>query len=211
MVIFGGLEIVAAGYIIHKHQKNKQEKERIKDEAAALEEQQYRLFPPKDNGRHSHSSHSEHRRRRSHSRHSNGRRHSTDGKHRRESPRPPMPQTMTTQPPVYNNIPVVNGPPPPPQAHPQDMKYGWTDGPAQQQQQQQPQDPAYPPTGWPAHWAQSQTPSTNATLSPYQQPPQQRRSEPRGRSPARVAESPRVRFAPSVRSSSRTPPPSYRS
>jgi len=198
---------VAAGYIIHKHQKNKQEKERIRDEAAALDEQQYRLFPPKNDGRHSHSSHSEHRRRRSHSRHSNGRRHSTDGSHKRESPQRPMSSAMATQPPVYNNAPVVTAPPPPHQTHPQDIKYGWTDGPAQQL----PLDPTYPPTGWPSQWAQSQTQPTNATFSPYEQPPQQRRSEPRGRSPARVPESPHVRFAPSVRSFSRSPPPSYRS
>lgn len=36
MVLLGGLELVAAGYIIHKHQKNKREKRRLQEEADAL-------------------------------------------------------------------------------------------------------------------------------------------------------------------------------
>lgn len=59
MVLFGGLEIVAAGYLIHKHKQNKRERERLEEEAAALTEQQYplqessRLSRP--HRRHSHS------------------------------------------------------------------------------------------------------------------------------------------------------------
>ncbi|KAG4437012.1 hypothetical protein IFR05_007516 [Cadophora sp. M221] len=225
MVILGGLELVAAGYIIHKHAQNKKEKQRIEDEAAALEEQQYRIFPSDGRGRHSHS---QHRRRRSHSR----RRHSTDGRHRKESPRPPMP---VSRPPQYNIAPAPMQKPlqrpnthpqplqrpnaplqpqqrpqaqPQPQSQPQpqpqtqyppDIKYGWTDEPARPPQQQ---DSSFPPTGWPAHWEQSRTAGT------------QRPESSRGRQERRE-DSPHVRFGPSrhtpsVRSSSRTPPPSYR-
>ncbi|KAG4421424.1 hypothetical protein IFR04_005483 [Cadophora malorum] len=221
MVILGGLELVAAGYIIHKHNQNKKEKQRIEEEAAALEEQQYRIFPSDGRGRHSQS---HHRRRRSHSR----RRHSTDGKYRKESPRPPMP---VARPPQYNSTPALvqkplqrpnthpqplqrpnaplqpqQRPQPQPQPQPQsqaqyppDIKYGWTDEPARPPQQQ---DLTFPPTGWPAHWEQSRTGSA------------QRPEPSRGREERR-SDSPHVRFGPSrhtpsVGSSSRTPPPSYR-
>lgn len=222
MVILGGLEIVAAGYIIHKHNRNKKDKQRLADEAAALEEQQYRIFPSDGRGRHSRS---EHRRRRSHSR----RRHSSDAKYRQESPRPPMPQARP--PPQYNVAPAPimkpiqrpntypqplqqpNAPfqpqqkpvqpqpqqrpaqfqPQPQSQYPPDIKYGWTDEPARPQQPPQ-QDLNYPPTGWPAEW-NSQAGSS------------------RGRE--RRSDSPHVRFEhgrrpASVRSSSRSPPPSYR-
>ncbi|KAK0118478.1 hypothetical protein ONS95_012763 [Cadophora gregata] len=179
MVILGGLELVAVGYIIHKHNQNKKEKQRIEEEAAALEEQQYRIFPSDGRGRHSQS---HHRRRRSHSR----RRHSADGKYRKESPRPPMP---VARPPQYSSAPTPiqkplqmpnnhpqllhrpNAPPQPqqrpqpqfqaqpqPQAqYPPDIKYGWTDEPTRRPSQQ---DPRFPPTGWPAHWEQSRTENT---------------------------------------------------
>ena len=57
MVLLGGLEIVAAGYLIHKHNKNKKERARLEEEVAALEESSYPLFeadqrPPR---RHTHS------------------------------------------------------------------------------------------------------------------------------------------------------------
>ncbi|KAH7369826.1 hypothetical protein BKA65DRAFT_5853 [Rhexocercosporidium sp. MPI-PUGE-AT-0058] len=206
MVILGGLELVAAGYIIHKHAQNKKEKQRIAEEAAALEEQQYRIFPSDGRGRHSHS---QHRRRRSHSR----RRHSTDGRRRKESPRPPMPRPNTYPQPLQRpNAPLQPQQRPQPQLQPQsqpqpqpqtqyppDIKYGWTDEPARPPQQQ---DPSFPPTGWPAHWEQSRTGGT------------QRLEPSRGRQDRR-AESPHVRFGPtrhtaSVRSSSQSPPPSYR-
>ena len=157
MVILGGLEIVAAGYLIHKHQQNKKDKARIEDEEAALEEEEYRK-------RHSRS----HHRHRSHSRrrHSRERRHSYDGKYdyRRESPRP-MPAKSAMRPAPPQQVPPSSmaqqsmRPPPPyssvptaaPQPPPQDVKYGWTDEPARQQQPTQ-QDPNFPPTGWPSHW-----------------------------------------------------------
>ena len=37
MVIFGGLELVAAGYILHKHNKNKRERRRLEEEAEELD------------------------------------------------------------------------------------------------------------------------------------------------------------------------------
>jgi len=59
MVLLGGLEIVAAGYLIHKHNKNKKERARLEEEAAALEEDSYPLFPadqrPPRRHTHSHS------------------------------------------------------------------------------------------------------------------------------------------------------------
>ncbi|KAG9242776.1 hypothetical protein BJ878DRAFT_481715 [Calycina marina] len=58
MVILGGLEIVAAGYLIHKHKKTKRERERLAEEAAALEESSYPLFS--DCHHHNHSSHYSH-------------------------------------------------------------------------------------------------------------------------------------------------------
>ena len=57
MVILGGLEIVAAGYLIHKHNKNKKERARLEEEVAALEESSYPLFPADQRPprRHTHS------------------------------------------------------------------------------------------------------------------------------------------------------------
>lgn len=209
MVILGGLEIVAAGYLIHKHNQNKRDKQRLEDEAAALEEQQYRIFP--SDGRHSSSQHRHSRRRsRSRERQSHGRRrHSTDGRYKHDSPRPSKPALVmapaihqAAQPPAYNPIPQTTAQPPP-----QDMKYGWRDDEPVHGQRPNGQ---FPPTGWPAEWAQSQTALPNGNL----QPPQQRRGRSsRGHSETRSeANTSRVRFAisPSARSASRSPPPSYR-
>ncbi|KAE8445588.1 hypothetical protein EG329_013221 [Mollisiaceae sp. DMI_Dod_QoI] len=238
MVLLGGLELVAAGYIIHKHQQNKRDKQRLDDEAAALEEEQYHLFPP-DDGR---NSRSDNRRRRSHSRrrHSydrydrHDRPHSHDGKYRRESPSPrpkPIlkptnysnPQLAQQRPPPYNAAlatpPMAAAqrpapqaqpqPQPAPQSYPQDIKYGWTDD--QPSQQRPPQNQNYPPTGWPAEWQQSQ--GAGSSSRPPQ--PRQTAESSRGRSDRRPEDSPRVHFAaprhsPSVRSLSQSPPPSYR-
>lgn len=241
MVLLGGLELVAAGYIIHKHQQNKRDKQRLEEEAATLEEEQYRIFPPD-----SRPSRSEHRRRRSHSRrrHSydrddrRNRPHSHDGKYRRESPSPrPKPILKPTnysnpqlapqqRPPPYNaaaatpSMVAIQRPPPPPQAqpipqpqpqtqsYPQDIKYGWTDD---QPAQRPPQGGNFPPTGWPTEWQQSQ--GASSSRQPSQQHPLAESS--RGRPDGRSEDTPRVRFtaprhSPSMRSLSRSPPPSYR-
>jgi hypothetical protein len=245
MVLLGGLEIVAAGYLIHKHQQNKKDKQRLEEEAAALEESQYRIFPP---DRPASSSQHDRRRRRSHSRERHDRRdrhdrpHSVDGKYgressgpRRDSARPPKPQYMNAPIPqpttVYHaQIPVsVPPPPPPPQqqstmrpppppsynsvptattAPPQDMKYGWTDDNDPQRPPQQ--DANFPPTGWPAHWAQSQTPTPQPQNQGRRGESSQGRHERRSRTSG--ANPSRVRFAESgsERDSSRSPPPSYR-
>jgi hypothetical protein len=223
MVILGGLEIVAAGYLIHKHQQNKKDRARAEEEAAYLEEEEYR----NRHSRHGHRSHS-------HRRHSRERRHSYDGKHeyRRESPRPAksamkptapqqafppampqqsvrppsasMAQPSMQAPPPYNAVPTATPQPP------QDIKYGWTDENTPQTQQPPRQDPNFPPTGWPQEWPQSQAPDPGARLqTPYQ------RGEPsRGRGDGRaVSASPRVRFATPRRDRSPSfspPPPSYR-
>jgi hypothetical protein len=207
MVILGGLEVVAAGYLIHKHQKNKKERERIEDERAEIEEEEYRHRP---------SSH-HHRRHRSHSRrrHSHDRPHSHDGRYGRENHKPkpilkpaPMPAAQS----MYQASPQYDAHPNPPQQRPQDVKYGWTDNtpaPAAAPQQQQ----TFPVTGWPAHWEQSQRPPSSTHLAP--QAPYQRAESSRGRSETRGSDSsPRVRFAVSTdergRPRSISPPPKYR-
>jgi len=229
MVILGGLEIVAAGYLIHKHQQHKKDRALAEEEEAYLEEEEDR----KHRSRHGHG-HGSHSRRR----HSRERRHSYDeGKHeyRRESPRPrparsamrpPAPQQvpppvmaqqsmrppvppMSAQsmeaPPPYNAVPTATPQPA------QDIKYGWTDEPTPQQQQPPQQDPNYPPTGWPQHWPQSQTPDPSARLGPPSS--YQRDESSRSRENRRAASaSPHVRFAVPRRgrSPSASPPPTYR-
>ena len=143
---------------MHKHQKNKKEKERIEDERAQLEEEEYRR-------RH-------HGHRRKH--HSHDRPHSHDGRYGRESPKPKpilKPTTMPAAQPMYQAPPFQAPPqydahPNPPQQRPQDVKYGWTDDtpapgvPPPPQQQQ-----TFPVTGWPAHWEQSQRPASSTHLA----------------------------------------------
>lgn len=257
MVIFGGLEIVAAGYLIHKHQQNKKDKQRIDDEAAALEESQYRIYSDGSSShQHRRRSHSRERRD-SRGRHSHERQerrdkydrpHSADGKYGRDRrgdrdrpprqqmtavpapmraqtqmppsamrpvpsqaqiPVQPQPQEGPSVPPPYHTIPTAQ----PGTAPPRDVKYGWTDDRPQQ-------DPSDPPTGWPAHWAQSQTPAASAPGSrlPTSQVERRERegesSRSRGRHERRTLEpnTSRVRFAvpESERDASRSPPPSYR-
>ena len=226
MVLLGGLEIVAAGYLIHKHQQNKKDKARLEEEAAALEEEQYRIFPPEDRkhrrprsasrGRHSHEHH------RSHDRYE--RRHSYDRESRKSRRENTMPLSPQMRPQQYPNPsistaslatqamrPQAPSMGPPPQYDPstaparpaQDVKYGWTDEPAQQPR---PQDPNFPPTGWPAHWEQSQTPPVNNL-----QPPSQQANTGRSRRERTPESSPHVRFAVPNSSSQRpSPPPSYK-
>lgn len=57
-MIFGGLEIVAGGYLIHRHYRKKNEKERLEDEA---QQRRHNTFPgadrPKPNGWHTQAQH----------------------------------------------------------------------------------------------------------------------------------------------------------
>ncbi|RAL65449.1 hypothetical protein DID88_001016 [Monilinia fructigena] len=46
MVLLGGLEVLAAGYLIKQHLKHKEEKQRLEIEALNLEEQSYRIYSP---------------------------------------------------------------------------------------------------------------------------------------------------------------------
>jgi hypothetical protein len=118
------------------------------------------------------------------------------------SPRPPVQQPYIPSPMPQHNMPqtapVIHHPVQP-QAqqppYPQDIKYGWTDnGPSSSAQNLQ---QGFPPTGWPAHWEQSQRPET--PNDPY--------GRARSKSEIRPNES-RVRFdLPGERSSS--PPPRY--
>lgn len=44
MVLLGGLELLAAGYLVRQHLKHKEEKQRLEIEALNLEEQSYRIY-----------------------------------------------------------------------------------------------------------------------------------------------------------------------
>ena len=46
MVILGGLELLAAGYLIKQHLKHREEKQRLENEALDLDEQSYRIYSP---------------------------------------------------------------------------------------------------------------------------------------------------------------------
>jgi len=134
MVILGGLELVAAGYLINKHSKNKKEKRRLEEEEeAALEEEEDRLqYQPSSH----HQRHSYDRKYSHDQKHSHDGKHSHDRKHsRRRSPeRPnytPKPILVNGAPQYIPNTPAVNSAP----------------------------SQAYPPTGWPAHWEQSRHPT----------------------------------------------------
>ncbi|ESZ90565.1 hypothetical protein SBOR_9049 [Sclerotinia borealis F-4128] len=66
MVLLGGLEVLAAGYLIKQHLKHKEEKQRLEIEALNLEEQSYRIYSPDRAGpsqrrrRHSHNEEHDH-------------------------------------------------------------------------------------------------------------------------------------------------------
>lgn len=134
MVIFGGLELVAAGYLLHEHAKHKEERARLEEEEAAAERR---------------------RRRRRHSA-DRRRRHSRDRKqsysYEYEDARPPRdsrPQYLAP-----TTYPAAS-----PYLAPTAQPARANSAPPSQQQQQQ--DPNYPPTGWPQHWPQSQRPEPN--------------------------------------------------
>lgn len=128
MVIFGGLELVAAGYLLHEHSKHKEERARLEEEEAALERRRRRRRHSAERRRH----------------HSHERKHSY---YEYEDAKPPRrPQYLA--PPTY---PAAS-----PYAAPATQPARAYSAPPLQHQQQQ-QDPNDPPTGWPAHWAQSQT------------------------------------------------------
>jgi len=137
MVILGGLEIVAATYLIHKHNQNKRDRALLREEAASIEEETYHLQedPPY---------HRPHRR--SHSREREESDEERKERHRRRRERREREKREQSAPP---RIPV-------PVVHQQQ----------QQQQQQYPLRQTQTPqpggivTGWPAHWKQSQTPPT---------------------------------------------------
>ncbi|KAI6714844.1 hypothetical protein JHW43_002687 [Diplocarpon mali] len=214
MVILGGLELVAAGYLIHKHCQNKEAKQRLEAAAAALEEQQYRIFPPDEHGR---PSQSHHHRRRSPSH----RRHSTDGQHRgEESARPPschggpaptpkaLPRPNSPRRPLQQaNAPLQpqprwrqpDSPAPQQSPYPPDIKYGWMDDEESARPPRQP-DQSDPPVGRPLHWEPTRVASTPRAESP------------RGRQDS--SDSALVeygsRHTPSSRAASRSPPPVHR-
>ena len=183
MVILGGLELVAAGYLINRHQKNKQEARRLQEEEEALEESRYRIYSADNAGpgrRRSHS-HDRHDRKHSHSRrrHSLDRRHSRDdrrddGKHSYERPqRQSRPHAGSAPPPAYAAAAAAAVPVAAHAIRP-------AQPPAMAPTRPPVSDPSYPPTGWPAHWEQSQRPSVTpqpqtapmpANLAPYYRDP----------------------------------------
>jgi len=147
MVLCGGLELVALGYVIHKHQKNKRERELLKGEVAALEEQQYPLQERPH--RHTHSnSHSldrqesrEERRERHRRRRSKERREREKWEFEHGGGREYMASPKIHAPHVRPPIIVAPG------------------------QTQTPQPNGYPPTGWPSNWKQAHTPPTPIPLA----------------------------------------------
>lgn len=151
MVILGGLEIVAAGYLIHKHKQNKRERAILREEAEALEEETYQLQPePPYHKPHRHShSHSRERQETDEERKERHRRRRErrerekygNGSGGRDHSAPPRIPVQVLQQPV--------GPP---------------------RQTQTPQ-PGGIVTGWPAHWKQSQTPPTPPPPGVQVQPP----------------------------------------
>jgi len=153
MVILGGLELVAAGYLMHQHNKNKKDRQRIDEAALALEEQGY---PLQEDG-----SHRRHHRRHSHDRRYEGshsydregkhRRHrseSRDGRHRREKEEyVPRPGNSSAQVPT-----------PVPAATAMYAQGGRHSAPPAQRPIPPQGQAQYPPTGWPQHWPQTQIP-----------------------------------------------------
>lgn len=169
MVILGGLELVAAGYLINRHQKNKQEARRLQEEEEALEESRYRIHSADNAGpgrrrSHSHDRH-DHKRSHSHRRHSHDGRHSHDRRDDRKynyerPPRDARPHANSAPPPTYATaVPVVAQTVRPAQP------------PAMAPVRPPVQDPSFPPTGWPAHWEQSQRPPVAPPPQAAQLPP----------------------------------------
>lgn len=212
MVLLGGLEVVAAGYLLHKHQQNKKERQRLEEERLDAEEEEYRRRRPTHRRHHSHSPR----------RHSHHRPHSHDGRYRPESSKTthstvPSPAPIPVAPSMHSQptYQTPYQPPPPqydpssaPQRPPQDVKYGWSSeaAPQQQQQPQQQQTQTFPITGIPAEWGQ-QASSSTSHLAP------QTAYQPRARSESRASDlgpRPRVRFADEERRRPASPPPRYR-
>jgi len=85
MVILGGLELVAAGYLLREHAKNKRDRRDLRQEAETLEDTQYEVEQE------------ERRRRRTHSH--NGRHHhrpdSRERRHHYADPKPPYNPNLT--------------------------------------------------------------------------------------------------------------------
>jgi hypothetical protein len=133
MVILGGLELVAAGYILHKHSKNKRERQRLREAEELLEEEEYH--------RRSHS-HTGRGRRHSHERErSHTRRHRHDHKEYYGDQKPAIDAQTPSQYLKPEYLP----------AHTQPQRASSAPPPQE----------GYPPTGWPAHWKQSQYPEPN--------------------------------------------------
>jgi len=157
MVLFGGLEIVAAGYLLNRHYKNKEEKERLEAEAAALEEQQYRIYSPDHAGPGESG-----RRRRAHS-HDRERRRRYDGKDRRGDRKDKWDSDDEGDEERRRR-----------RREREDDEGGRAEGRRRReeipQRPQQRQD-AYPPTGIPANW--QQRPHQRPPQGPLQGPPQQ--------------------------------------
>jgi hypothetical protein len=123
MVVFGGLELVAAGYLIHKYNKTKEEQRRIEEEEERLERLERR-------------SRSDYRRKHSHER----RRHSRDRKRRYDDEKhshEPRPQYLTQPAP---QPPRASSAPPPMEGY-----YPPTGWPQEWKQAQRPERSANPP------------------------------------------------------------------
>jgi hypothetical protein len=136
MVLCGGLELVAAGYIYHRHQQHKREKALLKEELAQAEEELEREESREERKE-------RHRRRRS--------------RERREREKWEAEHPHDMRPGRTNSAPLgkIHGH----MSSPALVPTVAITRPAQTQQPN-PAGLAFPPTGWPAHWKQTHTPPT---------------------------------------------------
>jgi hypothetical protein len=110
MVLLGGLELVAAGYFVHKHQQNKKERQRLEDE----EEEEYERQRAER-----HAQRRERREKRSESAPPVTYKPRNDTKYRYGPPPPDKAHTVSRPAPTRHWVPT--GPPPPIQYTPQPM------------------------------------------------------------------------------------------
>ncbi|KAK2628992.1 hypothetical protein QTJ16_002095 [Diplocarpon rosae] len=200
MVILGGLELVAAGYIIHKHLQNKKERQRLEDEAAALEEEHTdednrlvaRRIPRIANTGGTRAQGNSHQPR-GHQLRTGAPRRRRNHFNGRIPPPQPLHQALAPQ-----RLPQPYPQPRPEIHYPLDVKYEWTHEEESAKPPRQ-HDLGDSPTGGPPHWEQMNTSTRRAESSRGR----------RGRMDSPPVEFGPSRDAPSVRSANRSPPPSY--
>jgi hypothetical protein len=176
MVIFGGLELVAAGYILHKHNQNKRERRRLEEDAEILEEEQYHR-----------RSHSHNRSRSYDDRDDNGYR-AHNRKHRHDHATTSESQRPVEEKPQYLSPGYYAQPPRASSAPPQDEYYpptGWPEHWKQSQYSEQNTAPSYAQANA-AQYPQRQAPPSGSSRRSRSPAPS---SSSRGRTEARPSQS----------------------